>query len=85
MDRGECTILVLLDLSAAFDLVDHDILIKRFNVRFGLNKTVLESVRSYLSDRTQVVSVDSVEISICGEKTVYFVAPAPFDSFDSTR
>ena len=54
-DRGQLTILMMLDLSAAFDTVDHDILLTRLNQSFGLTSTVFNWFRSYLQDRTQVV------------------------------
>ena len=50
----------MLDLSAAFDLVDHDILLQRLHLRFGLCDTVLKWVTSYLKNRTQVVSIDGI-------------------------
>ena len=40
-DRGEVTLLCLLDLSAAFNTVDHDILIDRLQTAFGIRGTVL--------------------------------------------
>ena len=59
IDKGQGDLLVLLYLSAAFDTVDHDILIRRPENRFGLTGTALDWVRSYLSGRTQSVRVDS--------------------------
>ena len=47
------TLLALMDLSAAFDCVDHDILLSRLQSRFGLDGAVLSWIRSFLSDRTQ--------------------------------
>ena len=55
-DVREVTLLGLLDLSAAFDCVDHDILLRRLEVAFGLTNTALEWIRSFLTDRTQQVS-----------------------------
>ena len=46
-------ILLLLDLSSAFDTVDHDILLKRRDSRFSICGTTVDWFRSYLTNRTQ--------------------------------
>jgi len=42
-----------LDLSAAFDCVDHEILLSRVQSMFGLGGAALAWIRSFLSDRAQ--------------------------------
>ena len=58
MDKKHVTILVLLDLSAAFDTVDHSILIRRLEQRCGITGTALDWLISYLKNRKQTVSID---------------------------
>lgn len=55
LDAGNLAILALLDLSAAFDSIDHSTLLQRFRVSYGIDGTVLDWITSYLSDRTQHV------------------------------
>ena len=56
-DSGHVSVLSLLDLSAAFDTMDHDIQIERLHTTFGCSGTVLDWFTSYLSFRTQSVFV----------------------------
>ena len=51
-------ILLLLDLSAAFNMVDHQTLLHRLSHRFDID-CAFKWFRSYLSDRYQTVKVNS--------------------------
>ena len=56
-------VLILLDLSAAFDTIDHDILFHRLENRFGVSGLALQWFKSYLSNRTYSVSLKSLPSS----------------------
>ena len=54
--NNQCvTLLLLLDLSAAFDTVNHALLLQRLQTKFGICGTALDWLNSYLSGRTQQV------------------------------
>ena len=55
LDAGHSTALLLLDLSAAFDITDHSILTHRLQHWFGISSTALNFLSSFLSDRFQTV------------------------------
>ena len=55
---GLLTILILLDLSAAFDTISHNILLNRL-ISIGISHTPLDWFKSYLSDRTQFIQRQS--------------------------
>ena len=54
-DKGQVTLLGLLDLSSAFDTIDHAILLERLQCSFGIADVALSWMRSYLTGRTQAV------------------------------
>jgi len=62
--------LVLLDLSAVFDTVDHEVLLQRLSETFGVTDVAHMWFRSYLSGRTQNVrcgsSRSSITYLVCG-------------------
>ena len=60
IDKGKCVFLILLDLSAAFDTVDHNILLTFLKDYVGLSGSVWAMFQTYLTGRTQCVSVDNI-------------------------
>ena len=56
MNKQHVTLLVLLDLSAVFDTVDHVIILRALG-SLGIGGTVIEWYRSYLLGRGQRISV----------------------------
>ena len=57
LDRKQSVMLVVLDMSAAFDTIDHTILLNMLEVRYGIEGTAHRWFRSYLSDRSQRVRI----------------------------
>jgi len=69
MEDRRVMLLVLLDLSAAFDNVDHGILLDRLQFDFGISDSALNWIESYLSNRTQRISMDGVLSNIFNLKS----------------
>ena len=57
MDHKEVTCLILLDLSVALDMVDHQLLLNHLRFRFGMEGKCLEWIESYLTGRNQQVVI----------------------------
>ncbi len=62
VDSGKC-VLLLLDLSAAFDTIDLTILLKCLEQYFGIRGTALNWFASYLEGRTFSVEIDNITSS----------------------
>ena len=57
LGHGRVVLLVLLDMSAAFDTIDHDILVNRLQTEYGIKGCVLNWFNSYLRDRSSRVKI----------------------------
>ena len=85
---GCVSILSLLDLSAAFDTIDHNILITRLRSIFDCSGTVLDWFISYLSCRTQSVFVgheSTPSVLQCGVLQVSVLGPLLFTLYSHSQ
>ena len=57
INKKEVMCLVLLDLSTAFDSLEHSLILNRLKYRFGIVSKCLDWFKDYLSNRTQCVTV----------------------------
>ena len=65
VDKQQTVILVLLDLSAAFDTMDHDILLQRLHDEIGVCGVPLQWFESYLTGRKQAITSNKTPSSKC--------------------
>ena len=85
IDQRKITILVLLDLSAAFDTMDHQILLDRLHIRFGVCGVALDWFKCYLTRRRQFVSVNGSDPKLlkCGAPQGSVLGPLLFLAYVS--
>ena len=57
LDNNSRSIFVMLDLSAAFDVIDHGILYQRLEYTFEISGSALAWIKSYLSNRSQQIAI----------------------------
>lgn len=72
ISQGHCVALTLLDLSAAFDTIDHNILLNRLSTEYGISDTVLRWFTSYLTHRKQAVKIQD---TLSSERSLPFGVP----------
>ena len=72
LDAGEAVMLIFLDLSAAFDMIDHAVLLGRLKEEVGITDLALRWIESYLQDRKQ-----SVKINDCSSSPSYLSIGVP--------
>ena len=65
IDGNEAVVLLMLDLSAAFDTVSHEILLDRLSQPYGITRSVQEWLTSYLSSHIQFVHIECSRSSLC--------------------
>lgn len=63
--NGQVPLPCLLDISVTFDAVDHEIIIRRLELTYGINHDVLSWLQDYLTERSQPVSWNSVMSALC--------------------
>jgi len=63
-DHGDIAALALLNCSAAFDTVDHDILLRKLSESFGVDDTALQWLTSYLQGRLHAFDMVAVSRNI---------------------
>jgi hypothetical protein len=64
LDEKKCVLLVMLDLSSAFDTIDHSTLLSRLHSVVGLSGKALKWFKSYIEDRTQCVTINGIQSSL---------------------
>ena len=84
MDNQRVTLLVLLDLSSAFDTVDHEVLIRRLEITFGIADTALQWFRSYLAGRISLYVMANRRVRVWGRCFLQFM-PASYPLGDSIK
>ena len=62
INKNEITGVLIVDFMKAFDVIDHDLLLKKLKL-YGFSKSALELISSFLSDRKQIVSINGSESS----------------------
>jgi len=85
IDHGDVGALVLLDMSSAFDTVDHSIIADVLHERFGFEGDALSWMVSYLQNRSQVVSVGATSSTArrlpCGVPQGSVLGPKQFIAY----
>ena len=59
LNKGNISVLTLIEVSSAFDTIDHTILVHRLHTDFGFTDNILQWFSSYLTDRTHYVSLSN--------------------------
>ena len=81
VEKNETTIGMYLDLSKAFDTIDHDILLHKLDY-YGFRRIVLDWFRDYLSNSTQYISYNDnksdLKTILCGVPQGSILGPLSF-------